>query len=848
VKAQTLLPPGKMDENELVRFVKDHAYRSSPLWADDHSRWRKAELYDQGDQWLRRASTTRDSRYPSQWIRMEWDTNDPTSIPLPVYNEGGSIRENESARLGRPEYKPRVRPRSENPGLTEKEGAKGAEHALKYRLKVMPDDVVQDRITYNMPVYGGAWLLSYWDQDWLETVRVPAPAMACPRHPSFMPSMEEQPQGPVPTNGQQGIEAFVEQTTVQQNGGLPVTSMETGVEPVQSCPFVAREADLKEKVCPSCEDHPDLMPYRPSMDEAQGALGMDWPKGDWKIVVPWPYEIYARDAGVGVDPSDVDEFVYVHKETLDWVAARYPDKVRDDKGQLRIRSESPAALMAEDPTFGAPDVFKDAHNTGAFKNHVIVYDYFRKPWLEWNDDHKQYVKNQGRCVTVVQNTVCLDDVLMVESLNEPGRRVQKARLEYIWWELREGGRRATSGQSLWDRMFDAQDGINEREAQVRSVNQRGAVPWYLQARGRNFETRAADSAVPFRRVMVDIEPNDKQPPLTLMQNTTINPGVYQEIGDAREYLSRVSGQVEVERGQVPPGVSAATAIAYLKTESGEKRRPRIKRIKEALVRAWDHGLQLMAAFYIEDRPYEFEDEYGEERWAFIHGKVIAEANPQVDIYPTPDYDQADAEREAIRDMVQLGILDPNKTSQVNRKIVKTLQPSLEFFVDDDLQEEQAQREWRDFKERRRIPVIDPSLDDHPTHYEEHGRSCFQPSFRQKEDAANWDGALNVLGADWDRMAVMVGLQRPPGTSLQTLLYTVWKQELEKAQFQSQDQDALEFCLHWRAHREAHKLEMLLPQIRQQQAQAPATGSSPTPQNEEPQPGAEMGGPPPPGPM
>ena len=35
-------------------------------------------------------------------------------------------------------------------------------------------------------------------------------------------------------------------------------------------------------------------------------------------------------------------------------------------------------------------------------------------------------------------------------------------------------------------------GINERMAQIRAVNQRAALPWYLQARGRNFETLAAE--------------------------------------------------------------------------------------------------------------------------------------------------------------------------------------------------------------------------------------------------------------------------------------------------------------------------------------------------------------------
>lgn len=899
-RTDDLKPPGQEeDELKLVEFVKQRAYRSSPLYAEDFSLARKAELYDQSEQWLRRAHTTRDSRYPTQWVRIDSDSSDPNSIPLPVYNEMVRLRENESSRLGRPEYKPKVNPKGENPGITEKEGAKGAERALQSRMKDMHWDQIQEQLVYNMPMYGGAWVESSWEQTWMDTVRVPAKSVACSRNPqaqtgpegpqhepiqavdpneptpphkppptaqpepavpaagpSPAPEAGMSPQGGQPPQMGQAEAGFgpdqgggIEQAMMQAGGGAPGMEQQSmgmaGIMPQgpPPCPYVDTEENAKKSntfeqgTCPLCGS--PTVPYQPTQEEALGPLGVDWPKGDWKVEIPWPYGIFPKDAGVGVDRSDVEEWVRVEVKSLNWVEERWPDKVREmDSGELKIHPQHPTMLMVENPTFGAPVVFQAGQHTGAFKSHVLVYSYNRKPWLAWNQDLRKYTKNRGRHTVVVQDRVCIDTDLEIESINQPGRFIPRVRLEFIHWEPKEGGRRSTVGQSLWDRLFDCQDGINERMAQIRAVNQRGALPWYIQARGRNFETRAADAAIPFRRVMCDIDPIDKTPPLTLMQNTTIDSGVYAELETARDFAQRVSGQVEVERGQVPPGVAAATAIAYLKTESGETRRPRILRIRAGMVRTWQHGTDLMAGQYIEPREYSFEDEFSEERWAFIHGEIIAAANPKVDIYPTPDYDETDRQRESIRDMVQLGILNPIQTPQINRKIVKTLDSTLDFFVDDDYQEEQAAREWRDFKEYGRVPVIDPSLDDPMTHYQEHGRECFSSWYRGEEAKAGWDEILGFLGADWDLALTQLSMAKPPGTSLQGLVLQFWQLRIQMAaqagQYRGpQDPKALMNVLQWRSHMESHKLLFLL-QAAQRAAPpvAPGQGSSPDAVSEE----------------
>lgn len=937
-----LIPPQSArpeDTDRLIEWLKRRVYTNSPLYNDDYSRWRKAELYDATRQWVRRAKSASDSTFDSQWSGLVAYDRDGNTIPLPVYNEGVLHRENESARLGRPEYKPRVRPSSTNPGIKEKDGAKGAERALMSRIKDMFSDQ-EDKLYLHMPLYGGSWLKSYWDQTWTETVRIPQPALACPYNPKTQkaiapptapptapaspmsgagqppgaapagplstPPVEEIP-SPSPASAGQPLGSSppftapppapmqpAMQPPMQPAGIMPAaqppgmgmgdqTSLFPSIPPMPpppppTCDFACpANAPPEYGVCPM---HPDqqLVPYQPTLEEAATTdLGVDIPKGDWFMRVLYPYQVFVADEGIDQDPTDVNEWLEMYTRRLSWAEERWPDKIRDERGLLRVHPENAAVLMKQNPTLGSPDILKHIQTTKTMRSHVTILEYHRKPWMEWKPTPNapagsggRYEKNKGRSIFALvgasgKGVIALDGPYMIPSLNKPNTEVARARLEFVAWELMDGGRRACTGQSMWDRMFDPQDGINERASQTRSVNQRTADPLYIERKGANLEM-AGDSAIPTRRVRADIDPADRMPPLMLLNNEVINPGVYDEIAFNSAYLKKM--QVEVEAGQVPPGVAAATAIAYLKTEAGEKRRPRILRIRRALVRAWNHGLQLMSAMYIEPREYDYEDENGDERTSFIEGDVIAQSNPKVDIYPTPDYDITDARRESIRDMVQLGILDPRATPQLSRKIVGALDETLDFFLDDDMQEQQAQREWRDFKDKQRRPVTDPSLDDDETHYQCHGRDCFTEWFRQAEDDARWDEVLKVIGGDWDAMIEKVkmmllspaipGMPKPAADDALMALWmqqiTMHDQAMQTAMMMDGQLPAMppgvtpvskpflpnhsleEVVLPWRAHMEAHRIKaevkLMKKAMQQAAAAAPATGSEP---------GAEQGG-------
>jgi len=822
-----LKPRGKQTPQEIVAYVKSRLYYTAPIRRIASLTWRRSELYDQHTHAIKLAYSAADSSQPTSWTREVYDPNDPMSLPRPVLNKGTGPRQNESARLGRPEYKPRVRASGENPDIKAKIGAKKGQQVLQDRLNRMLWDKWEDMITYHMPLYGGAWLVSEYDLDWTDTEKYPVlGAKACVKAKGSN----------VQTTANAGSCSFVlaDGKVPREHFGKLGIEVEEGID------------EIEPELCPMCEDHPPLMGFSPTLEEARTAkdalgrpLGQDLPKGEWKLRVPSPHNVFVRNGGIDVAPDQImTEITEASIETLDWVAKHFPDKIRDKDGNLLVKPENPAKLMEFHAIAGAPEVYGAGRGAELFKNCVRVLRYYEEPKMEWDQDKLCYSLNQGRAVWVAGDQVLLDDDYLVKSKTNPEKMIPRVEYQYITWEFRDGGQRL-DGVGLWEGIFDAQDGFNQRVGQCWAVNGRGALPFYLEDADANLNTAEADSSIPFRRIQATVNPDNKNGvPLTLLNNEVIAPGVYQEMAVYDTYIQGL--ETEVESGRVPPGVSAATAIAYLKNESAEKRRPRIKRIRQALKRAWQHGLLLIQANYIEPREYTYKGDSDEERDGYFRGLDL-ECEPVVDLEPTPDFDTEDLRREEIRDMVTMGILDPKSSPQMPRRLQKAISPMLDIYLDDNLQEEQAQREWTQFIDEDRVPVVDPSMDDHVAHHQEHGRACFAERFRDLEDKANWDGALDVLSGSWDMdlQSVLVppppplpeGFPEPPPgvppqvveeliaqaqesgqmppppppRSLQSRIKTMWEDKLLQGKFESPDPDALHKVLVWRSHDESHKL-------------------------------------------
>ena len=804
-RPKALPPPGKAADDILVKWVDEGLYYGHPLRARDMSRWRRAERYDQGLQWGRRARAGYDEGgSASQWVDAYWGPDDPNWIPTPVFNDGHGARANESARLARPNYRPSVSPRSATPDIKSREGARNMHDMLVHRLDEMEWDIKEAPLIYNhLPIYGGAWWKSEYVLSWDKTVPVPVQtATACLNEECDF-TLANKTVGPALAGRFPGL---AQGGVPSPKGGLDVTN------------------------CPRCLDRPPLLPFKPTMEEAASSrdsigrpMGEEKPLGDWVLSVPSPYDMFVYNQGLGAGPGRIPDFVHSHVETLDWVALHHPE-IAD-----RVMPENAAALAKYHPVAGAPDILGRGVMSGrSFDGCVRVVERHKHPFMERSADEEGkgvWKINRGRSVRRIGKVIALDGDYMVPSLNYPGETIERVLVDYIPWEFRDGGQRL-EGISMWDLLFDAQDAENEGISQRQSVRQRMAVPMYLSFREHNFEIQAMAAGVPGRMAVIDAVAEAPTMEPKIINNTTIDQGVSQEIEHSQRSIDRLSGNVEVEKGQVPTAaVSAAQAIAALKTYAGEKRESRLLRIKNSLRRAWGHGARVMEAMYIEPRDCNYEDADGSKRCRPIHGKDFARQT-EVEVDAEPDYDVKAKNSAATRDLIQIGVIDPKTLKGTKaRAVAKLLDAPEELFEDDDLQRDASEREWICFKEDGYTPQMDPGLDDHSTHYEIHGRACMDQWFLELEKKAGWDGALKVLADDWDIHLQQAALMMPPlplpGMApvilpcLQDRVVQMWTQSLMMAGFQPQDPNAMQQVMEWRAHMESHKLHDEMKQIRAQ---------------------------------
>jgi hypothetical protein len=835
---------------ECRKWIVGGLYYDHPLRVRDMSTNRRAEMFDQGAQNIQKAAAGYDSPGNlSTWVDTNWQARNPEAVyvPMPVLNEGLPARQNESARLERPRFKPVFKAKGSNPELSERKGAETMTNAVRHRLKEMNFDHQDALYHHRMPIHGAAWWMSELVIRYDKTRMVPSlTAVACPtKDCDFKLASSE--------------------ITIQEARTLKLGAGQ--VEPVS-------RAGVRVMACPTCPDHPPLNTFQPTLEEAHTLkdavdrpMGTEEPLADWEMSCPNDHEMFPADFGVGENPCDPDDFVYATVRKLDWVALRAPDKVGE------VKPENAATLAKYHPVMGAPDIFQGMLAYKTFADSVRVVARHRKPWMECVMDErgnpvpgpngkKQYRLNRGRSIVMAGNVVLLNKEYLFQSLTNKAKWIPRCIVRWEPWEFKDSGVRAR-GMSLWDNIYDAQITVNDTAGQEQAVRQTCAVPFYTLPKSANAEVKALGWGMPGALVTLETDPSEPPAEMKLVNNTTIDAGVRQEKSGMVEYIQRATHQSSMERGDPPPGVSAAVAMDSLLAATSVLREPRINRIKEAKKDCWKHGAEIIQAVYLEDREIRVEDEDGNENWQMVSSVDFA-SEVEVEVEAEPDVDQQARDIEVVRDMINTRQLDPAQLSPTQKRKLAKLQKAPEVLhEDEDLQTENAQREWLAFVGKKekgkpetafvRVPYVDPGLDDHSEHYVEHGRKAMSAHMRDLEDRAHWDAALQILATSWDETSYQV-MTMPGPPCFQDRLFQTWKDALNKAaemteaggmidpetgqlavdpstgqpipvvvKFTIDDEEALDAVLHWRSHMEAHKIA---DEQKQYQASLRATLAAP----------------------
>lgn len=421
---------------------------------------------------------------------------------------------------------------------------------------------------------------------------------------------------------------------------------------------------------------------------AQGAQVKMIAEGDVCVEVRSPFEIVVDPLAGEEGLSSAEWVIEETVQSMDYCRLRWPN------ANLREDAEAVSGLAESrlNPGFSLD-------GTGQYKG-VKVREFWHRPG-------SQYPKGKY-CVWACDQLLVEKDLpysnlpyVMFGGITVPGR----------FWPT-----------SVVSQLRGPQTEFNKTRSQIRENASRIGNPSLLTSRYANVEY----SGVPGERVYYDDSTPTSVP--SYLQPPEMPGYVQNEVNLIENSFREISGQHEVTGGQVPGGVTAASAINLLQEQDDTRLGPDIYDMERALAEAGSQLAQLVARYYADDRALQIIGPEGNWDIQSFRGQQLGD-NTQVEVQAGSAMPQSKAAKMAsMEQMLTLFIQNGIPLSQ--RQLGKYLRDMgvggyehlIEQFSAD---EGQIAREHRILMAGTEIPIN--SFDDDQAHLE--GHQTFQKSAR-----------------------------------------------------------------------------------------------------------------------
>lgn len=212
--------------------------------------------------------------------------------------------------------------------------------------------------------------------------------------------------------------------------------------------------------------------------------------------------------------------------------------------------------------------------------------------------------------------------------------------------------------SLVEDLIPLQKEYNRTRGQIVEAKNRMAKPQLVAARGS-----------------VDVSKITTEPGQTILYTPGFDAPRPLPLQDIPNYVTQeleriisdwadLAGQHEVTKGQVPPGVTAATAIAYLQERDESKMIPTFDSMEEGIEKTAQMALSLVSQNWTTDRIIKVTGPDGSFDAMAFKGSDLAN-NLDIRVEGGSSLPQSKAARQAfIMDMMKMGFIDPNKGLEV----------------------------------------------------------------------------------------------------------------------------------------------------------------------------------------
>lgn len=709
-----LVPPKRGSSAEQWKqFLDSFCDDKSPYRQERLAEWAEAKAFWESMQWTQKVPYQQAGRVP-RFSSIKDDT-----IPMPVTNVVLGLLDNEYSKLDKKKAKGKVRSKVKRQG--EQGAAEAGDEILDHHLDQLKWPRIRRNAAFRFVTTGTMLLHSLWETTYLDTVRVGIDnACKC-------------------LNPECGCTYASREVKPEIAMGLP-PEQKAKIQREDS--FVSDDASMKTKftlgVCLQC-GAPMRDKYTPTPEEAQGQdpfgaeLGEDVPKGDARLESLHPAECYFENEGIGVEPDSFESVAIEQIKSLDWIRSHFKHPELE-----KLKPEDP--VMLADRAFTSGQYAPDQRTTSAdsrnlYRNHARVRRFYQKPLSK--DD-------MGRYVIMAGPLLITDSDLCFWATDGKGRKHKDVRAKVVtparFWP-KEG---EIYGMPAIAPLLSPQRRLNMISSQIVDRRERH-VELVMSTPGMKLRPGGNIAGLTGSRLIYDWDAEAQVPP-TLIETKLIDEGVYKEIDWLERYMQSVMGAFDADEGREAPAGTPAIMYKLQAEQASIRRGPREEELKNAYEEAFSHQMVLLQQFARE--PREFWVKGAGEQWeekSFQGADLI----DQTDIYveEEPDYDEDTYGKEILLTADERGIID--KTDPVTlHEVGKQLGLPSSITERRSIQIEDAARKWAKFEKEGKVPVIEPTQDDHGTKFAFYGKALMGDDGLALKEKARWEEILPLI-AGWD---------------------------------------------------------------------------------------------------
>ncbi len=438
------------------------------------------------------------------------------------------------------------------------------------------------------------------------------------------------------------------------------------------------------------------------------AVTTDWEvPGDFVIESETPFHVFVPD----VQEEELENqpyLIHASAKSAEWVRARY-------EGDFNPNTAATHDLL--------DDAFISMIGGQQNKNSVLCLEVWIKPGA-----HPQF--REGGMFTVIGDKI----VQITDAWPFAHREFPFSKYQHI-----PTGR--YYGESTITDLVPLQKEYNRTRSQIIEAKNRMAKPQLMAPRGSVDVGRMTNEPG-----SVILYTPGFQPP-TPLPLQSLPAYVIQELDIVARDMDDISGQHEVTKGRVPPGVTAATAISYLQEQDDSKLSHTIDAVEDGIEKMARHTLSYVGQFWDVPRIIKVIGESASFDAMSLKGSDLA-GNTDIRVEAGSALPTSKAAKQAfIMDLMKMGFVDPAKGLQV-------LEIGGINKLYDDLQTDIRQAQRENLRMQNGQPVAVNTWDNHALHIETHNK------FRKGQTFENLPDELKFIFEQHVAMHMAVSMGAP----------------------------------------------------------------------------------------